>query len=804
VTIPQFVADRFDIVAPPASRVEGTRLLAFDTALDRRVAVTVFQARLLHELTEWAQSVGELDAEGLLVPEQLGLLDDGRPYLVEPWPDAGTLARPASPLTLAQEASVLADAVATLARLHGQGIAHAAFEADNIAIGSHGGEPVGFLSVPGLAVVGTGARVTLLDDLRAAHVLARPRLEAAGRRLDSEANLDDVELALRHASSFATAASEADAPALSGSVERMLRAVLRLTERDFTDAGGADAAADAVARLVLDVASGEASLLCQVQGDSLLTWAATGDELGPGAWMDAVGVVLEDLIPRMALVDVARTGERRWAMIAPLAAVDPPTALVVASSPGQEAYSVDELDRLSMFAVTAGLVLDGIDRDRELERRQGPFQAVLDGTRDGVVVVGSMGVVEALNRPAAGLLGTTPEEAIGLGLRDIKGAGPIRRALTREVEPDGEMVEVPGGRAMLRLVPFSDGTAILLERVGNRRGQHRSSSAMRYGFDDMIGSSDALAAVLRDARLAAGSDVPVLITGESGTGKEMMAQAIHGASDRAAGPFIAINVAAIPSELLESELFGYERGAFTGARASGMPGKFELANGGTLLLDEIGDMPYLLQAKLLRVLQERQVQRLGSTREVPVDVRIVATTHRFLEEAVKEGRFRLDLFYRLRVVHLKLPALRERPGDLRALLDHHLANACVRMGRAPLRVSEHVIEELSRYPWPGNVRELANVTEAWASLTPPGTEWLDALPSGFGAQVTDEPVMVAASKQPFHGPEAVRPLADVERDAIFAALDAYDGNVSQAARALGVSRGTLYNKLSRYREGDAA
>jgi transcriptional regulator with PAS, ATPase and Fis domain len=315
-------------------------------------------------------------------------------------------------------------------------------------------------------------------------------------------------------------------------------------------------------------------------------------------------------------------------------------------------------------------------------------------------------------------------------------------------------------------------------------------TATRYTFDHLVGADPAFTGVLEEARRAAGSEVPILICGESGTGKEMLAQAIHAASARASLPFLGVNVTAIPRELLESELFGYEGGTFTGARSSGRAGKFEVAGRGTLLLDEIGDMPLEMQSKLLRVLQERAVQRLGGSRDIPVRARIVATTHRHLAEEVAAGRFRLDLYHRLRVLQLRLPPLRERKGDVPLLVERQLRNHSERMHRRHT-IAPHVMAALEAHDWPGNVRELQNVIEGELSLLPPGETTLTRIP----------PVLLQPRVRPrptTPAPSEILPLDTVERQACEGALAAYEGNVARAARALGLAKGTLYSKMKRY------
>ena len=320
---------------------------------------------------------------------------------------------------------------------------------------------------------------------------------------------------------------------------------------------------------------------------------------------------------------------------------------------------------------------------------------------------------------------------------------------------------------------------------------------------DFLYRDPAMARVVKLADQIAGSEASVLITGESGTGKEVMAKYVHARSRRADKPFISINCAAIPEQLLESELFGHEKGAFTGAVGRRI-GKFEEASGGTLLLDEISEMDIRLQAKLLRALQERLIDRVGGTKPVPVDIRVIATSNRDLNEAVKDGSFREDLLFRLNVVNLKLPALRERPGDIAALSEHFVEKYAKANGIDERRLSEDALADLIHAPWPGNVRELENTLHR-AVLLSSGTEITpDAilLPDGTGlseaAHPTGPAAKVAETAETVSRAMVGRTVADVERDLILDTLDHCLGNRTHAANILGISIRTLRNKLNLY------
>jgi DNA-binding NtrC family response regulator len=302
---------------------------------------------------------------------------------------------------------------------------------------------------------------------------------------------------------------------------------------------------------------------------------------------------------------------------------------------------------------------------------------------------------------------------------------------------------------------------------------------------ELVGTGGGLREVAALLPRVAATDATVLLRGESGTGKELVARALHQASPRLDGPFVAVNCAALPPGLLESELFGFERGAFTGAHAR-RPGLVESAQGGTLFLDEIGDMSLDAQARLLRVLQERQVVRLGGREPVPVDVRVVAATHRDLATWSQEGRFRADLLYRLAVVPIDLPPLRARPGDVPGLVEHFLAKHAARHRAEAPRPTEALLAWARGQPWPGNVRELENWVERAVVLG-------RFEPAGSAPPVEAAPPMTGA---PMPAVKTLRQaVAEAEREAVVAALRVAQGNKAEAARLLGVSYKTLFNKL---------
>ncbi|WP_411503103.1 sigma-54 interaction domain-containing protein [Brevibacillus centrosporus] len=311
-----------------------------------------------------------------------------------------------------------------------------------------------------------------------------------------------------------------------------------------------------------------------------------------------------------------------------------------------------------------------------------------------------------------------------------------------------------------------------------------------YHVDQIVGYSQKMLELKQFSQKVAKSDSTVLITGESGTGKELFAHAIHAESKRKMGPFIRVNCAAIPDTLLESELFGYEEGAFTGAVRRGKKGKFELANHGTILLDEIGDMPLPLQAKLLRVLQEKEVEKVGSVRTTPIDVRVIASTNQDMLASIKEGKFRADLYYRLNVVSLSIPPLRERLEDLPELVSNLLTQLVESTGVTVRAIDDDVWAVMRSYSWPGNVRELRNVLERALHLMEDDV-------------LKKEHIWLPAPSEELSNPAVVRPLKETleqaERDALLHAMKEAGGNKQEAAKLLRISKSTFYEKWEKYR-----
>ncbi len=319
--------------------------------------------------------------------------------------------------------------------------------------------------------------------------------------------------------------------------------------------------------------------------------------------------------------------------------------------------------------------------------------------------------------------------------------------------------------------------------------------ALKTSTNRLVGKSEKMFEVFKLIGRISNTESTVMIIGESGTGKELVAKSIHENSYRRDRPFLAINCGALPESLLESELFGYEKGSFTGADKTHM-GIFEAVNGGTCLLDEIGEMPSAMQAKLLRVLQDGEIRRVGSARAIKVDVRILSATNRNLEEMVSRGQFREDLFYRLNVVRITLPPLRERKEDIPLLVEFFLSNYMRRNNRKGLRISREAMQMLQAHSWPGNVRELENVIESAATLTATPVIGVDNLPLTVRSSGMQEYYLAKVAPQ--LGEDELLPLAEVEKMYILKVIEAVGGNKSQAARVLGLDRKTLRMKLKQY------
>lgn len=458
--------------------------------------------------------------------------------------------------------------------------------------------------------------------------------------------------------------------------------------------------------------------------------------------------------------------------------------------------------------LAASVVLALADRVVSLQDEVSDLRAVLDIAPEGISVVDRNGTLIYRNAEHSRLTRRESWLEAGENIRTLAPNGILVQVLrTRQtingfrMKPKGSDAELVlygapifRGRQMVGAVAFSrDVTEVLrlsnelrksTEKLEHLYERLSDGTDARYDFHNLVGKSRAIQRTIEVARRAAGSDSTVLLQGESGTGKEVFAHAIHRTGNRRNRPFIRVNCAAIPESLLESEFFGHEKGAFTGAERRRI-GLFELADTGTIFLDEIGDMSLVLQAKLLRVLQDGEVLRVGGTKPVKVDVRVIAATNRNLKEMVQEKRFREDLYFRLNVVNIRIPPLRERGEDIPALAEHTIGQLNKRLGKRVKGVTPELMEKLLRYNWPGNIRELENVVEramivAEGQLLNPGDVTLEPRAD------RDERI------------DGLMPLRAVEQLMVRRALEIYGSTTEGkrcAARALGISLSTLYAKL---------
>ncbi|WP_172998927.1 sigma 54-interacting transcriptional regulator [Kroppenstedtia eburnea] len=439
------------------------------------------------------------------------------------------------------------------------------------------------------------------------------------------------------------------------------------------------------------------------------------------------------------------------------------------------------------------------------------IEAAFESAYEGIVLTDPQGTIRMLNETYARFLKVKVEDAIGRHVTEVientrmhivAKTGEAELAQVQKIR-EGNMVvhRIPilkEGRvvAVVGKVLFQDVGELhalsarvlqLQEELDYYKGELIKHLGVRYGLEDIIGDSPKLKAVKAMARRVAPSDSTVFISGESGTGKELFAHSIHRLSRRSAGPFIKVNCAAIPETLIESVLFGYAEGAFTGAIKGGQKGKFAMAHRGTIFLDEIGELPLTMQAKLLRVLQEREVEPVGAVHPTEVDVRVIAASNRDLERMVRENRFREDLYYRLHVVTLTIPPLRERRSDIPVLTEHFLEELAHEVGIRVEGVEPDAMDVLLGFHWPGNVRELKNVLEGSLHMTEGDRIRREHLPFHLVGESRGE------------GPSTLKEaVEEAEKNVILRALQTHRGDREQAIRMLGISRSGFYQKVKKY------
>lgn len=449
---------------------------------------------------------------------------------------------------------------------------------------------------------------------------------------------------------------------------------------------------------------------------------------------------------------------------------------------------------------------------------QRTLATVLDLAYDGLLAVNAQGVVTTVNRTMLEFLDTRADQVMNRRVGDILPELGLEEIIATGVTDEGDVKTIKGKRCIITRLPIQQGDQIMgavakitfkglnrlpdlvkrLETLENQISYYRDelSRVTHTGirFDDIIGTSPQMVSVKNMAGQTSRSLSSVFLLGESGTGKELFASAIHNHSGRT-GLFVKVNCAAMPDNLLETEFFGYEEGAFTGAKKSGKPGKFELAHKGTLFLDEIGDMSLQLQSKLLRVLQEKEFERVGGIKTLRVDVRIIAATNRDIEKLMEEGKFREDLYYRLNVIAILIPPLKERKGDIYPLTTHLIRKYNRILGCRVRGVSTKAMEILTNHWWPGNVRELENVVERALNIVTEGDILPTHLPEYLQNHQNLKKLENEAKKS---GLNMISSIASTEKELVTQALEEAGGNRSKAADILGISRTKLYDRLKKH------
>lgn len=486
------------------------------------------------------------------------------------------------------------------------------------------------------------------------------------------------------------------------------------------------------------------------------------------------------------------------------------------------------------------------EQNQSLDRIVRMYEVCFDTAYEGITVVDEHGIIQLFNNSYSRFVRMRKDDVIGRHCTEVIDNTRLPVVLETGIPERSNAVLLQGQEMVAHVIPIWKNSKVIgaigmlvfegvseLSKAFDKLQILKETTNKQFAlelpkkveekmtFDKIIGVSSSIGEVKKIARRAAKTMATVLIIGESGVGKELFTKSIHHLSPVKNGPLISINCAAIPEELLESELFGYDQGAFTGARKGGKPGKFELAHNGTLFLDEIGDMSLPLQAKLLRVLQEQKFERVGGISEVNVNVRIIAATNQPLEKLVEEGGFRKDLYYRLNIVPLLIPPLKERKEDIPVLVSHLLETAYKKHQLAPITLSREVMEKFIEYEWPGNVREMANMLESLVVLTDENQITLQNLPTYITCHLIDNDLKLSSEtahptipsintnlynqNQEPKSASAINLLVhqkevneELEYELITSTLQRVDGNKSKAAKILGIHRTTLYKKMAKY------
>ena len=455
----------------------------------------------------------------------------------------------------------------------------------------------------------------------------------------------------------------------------------------------------------------------------------------------------------------------------------------------------------------------------DIKRLKSTLESIVDSLNEGIVVVDKNGLITLMNKAYGEFLNADPKAVIGkhvaevipnsrmhlvaqggkAEVTDIQKIQNNTSVVTRiPIIKDGEIIGAVGNMVFKDIKELKS-LALKIRKLESELEYYKEElckvNGGKYTFENIVGNSDQIEWLRGIAAKAAKGRSTVLILGESGTGKELFAHAVHNASQRRESPFIKVNCAALPEHLLEAELFGYEEGAFTGARKGGKPGKFELANGGTIFLDEIGEMTPAMQVKLLRVLQEREVEHLGGTKTIKLDIRVIAATNRDLEEMIEQNRFRQDLYYRLNIFSINIPPLRERTEDIPLLCKVLLEKINNQVEHWVEGIAPDALALLMQYSWPGNVRELENVLERTVNLL---DEETIINPEHLPPVLKKVIKFQETGKRAADVPDLSEIKDDAEKQAILKALSAASGNKSEAARLLGIHRSGFYQKLQKY------
>jgi sigma-54 dependent transcriptional regulator, acetoin dehydrogenase operon transcriptional activator AcoR len=550
-----------------------------------------------------------------------------------------------------------------------------------------------------------------------------------------------------------------------------------------------------------------------VIGDKEIMDAAKEMNLAPGAYMDeksigtnAMGTAIKEDMPiQVSAKEHFITAYHRWTC----------SAAPIHGSQGELIGTLnltgnsDKVHPHTLGLVVAAVKsienqINNLNIQKELSDAYQYMNTIMNAISYGIFAVDTSDTIKSVNETACKMLGIGQKDIIGKSVQNIvSNWSYIKKYIQSGNEYKDEEIYFKNvnvkERYIMNAYPINGQPSNLIGIVITIKGMQSiynlvnkyTGMRARYTFSDIIADCDDMLRIIEYSRAVADSPSTILIQGESGTGKEIFAQSIHNASSRKDMGFVAINCGAIPRNLIESELFGYDEGAFTGAKRGGHPGKFELANGGTLFLDEIGEMPLDMQVNLLRVIQEGLITRIGGNKYIPINVRIIAATNKDLKQAVKNGSFREDLYYRLSVIPIMLPPLRERKKDIPALVKSFLEGKALKLGKAVPKIDNSILSDIMNYNWPGNVRELENYIENLVNFNGKATFVINGGRKEF---VNKESVYAISEEDGYHIPS----IEVLEKRAIEDCLKKFKGNISKSAEILGISRNTLYVKIRKH------